>query len=257
LDRLGRAGQTDALRSVSCVENRLPPRAGLEIPAHRLGKPGLEALYGAPAELALDLRGIDRVAAIMTRPVGDEGNQLLPGALARRRIVVEQPAYLAHDIDIPALLAAADIVSLAGDTSLDDQGQRASVILDIEPIAHILAIAVDWQRLSGETPDDHVRDELLGEVIGPVIVRAIGEQRRQPVSLAPGAHQMIRRRLRGCVRRVRRVWRGLGEQALRTERAIALVGRDVVKAEASLRRGIEAAPMTQRFLEQGECSGDI
>src|SRR4029079_5685871 len=112
LDRLGRAGQTDALRSVSCVENRLPPCAALEIPAHRLGKPGLAALDGAPAEFALDLRGIDRVAAIMTRPGGDEGNQLLPGAVARRRIVVEQPADLAHDIDIPAVLAAARSVDI-------------------------------------------------------------------------------------------------------------------------------------------------
>ena len=69
------------------------------------------------------------------------------------------------------------------------------MILDVEPIANILALAVDRQRLSIERLDDHERNEFFRKMIGAVIVRAIGEQGRQPIGLVPGANQMVGGRL--------------------------------------------------------------
>ena len=72
---LGLARQADALGFVASIENGLPPSAILKIPAHRLGKAGLERLLRAPAKLALDLGGIDGIAPVVARPVGDERDQ--------------------------------------------------------------------------------------------------------------------------------------------------------------------------------------
>ena len=65
------------------------------------------------------------------------------------------------------------------------------MVLDIEPISDVVALPIDRQRLSREAPDDHVRNELLREMIGAVIVRAIGQESRKPIGLAPCADEVI------------------------------------------------------------------
>jgi hypothetical protein len=54
----------DAFRLVSTVEDRLPPVAVVEIPAHRLLEPGVEGLSGTPTEFLLDLRSVNGVAPV-------------------------------------------------------------------------------------------------------------------------------------------------------------------------------------------------
>jgi hypothetical protein len=43
----------------------------VEVPAHGLAQAGLEGLLRPPAELALDLARVDRVAPVVAGPVGD------------------------------------------------------------------------------------------------------------------------------------------------------------------------------------------
>ena len=51
-----------------------------------------------------------------------------------------------HDVDIPHLVVSADVVDLADTTAVYDQVDCAAVILNVEPIPHILAVAVNRQR---------------------------------------------------------------------------------------------------------------
>jgi hypothetical protein len=37
------------------------------------------------------------------------------------------------------------------------------MILDEQPVADVLAVAIDRQRRAGEPLDDHVRDQLFGK----------------------------------------------------------------------------------------------
>src|SRR4051794_817612 len=55
---------------------RPPPVFAADIPVDGLGQTAFEAFLGAPTELPLHLRGIDRIAAIMPRAILDEGDQL-------------------------------------------------------------------------------------------------------------------------------------------------------------------------------------
>ena len=105
------------------------------------------------------------------------------------------------------------------------------MIFDVEPVANIPAVPINWKGLAIEAVEEHQGDQLLGKLVGPVVVRAVRDQGGEAIGLVPGPYQMIGGRFR-C--RVRRIWsvRGLfGEEPIRTERAVDLVGRDVKKAE--------------------------
>ena len=108
------------------------------------------------------------------------------------------------------------------------------MVADVEPVAHVPAVAVHGQRLAGERVDDHQRNELFRKLARPVVVRAVGRQRGQSVGVMIGAHQMVGRGLRCGVRTVRRVAASLRERGIvRAERAVHFVGRHVQEAEAS------------------------
>ena len=96
-----------------------------------------------------------------------------------------------------------------------------------------------------------------GEMIGPVVVRAVGGERRQAVGVVPGADQVIGGGLAGRVGRVGLVGRGLGEFARRAQRAEHLVSRDVLEAEAGPRRLVERAPVGQRRFQERVGAGDV
>ena len=83
----------------------------------------------------------------MAGAVGDELDQLLVRTVGRRQ-PVEHVADAPHDIDVAALVAAADIVGLAEPAALGDQVERAGMILDEQPVADILALAIDRQWLA-------------------------------------------------------------------------------------------------------------
>ena len=128
--------------------------------------------------------------------------------------------------------------------------QRARVVLDVEPVAHVGAVAVDGERLFLERVEDHQRDQLLGEVVGPVVVGAIGDDDRKPEGAEPGAGQMVGGGLGGRVGRGGIVGRLLAEGAVGPERAVDLVGGDVQEAEGLRALGRQAHPVGARGLEQ-------
>jgi hypothetical protein len=170
---------------------------------------------------------------------------------------VEQLADRGDDIEIGALAVAADIVALAWPASGQDRVQRAGVVLDIKPVAHIVALAVNRDRLAVQRLQDRQRDQFFGEMVGPVIVRAVAHHSWQPVGLVPGPHQMVGGRLRGGIGRVRLIPAGLPEFAVGPERAEHFVRRDMVKAEAGGAVGGQRAPVIQRLLEQRVGALDI
>ena len=117
------------------------------------------------------------------------------------------------------------------------------MVLDVEPVADILAAAVDGQRTAFPYVVDEERNQLLGKLVGPVVVRAVGHQRRHAVGVVVGPHEVVGRGLRGRIGTVGVVSRPFGEEllavgapSLRTarrigqrQRAVDLVGRDVVE----------------------------
>src|SRR4029077_12180676 len=141
--------EADALGFVAAVENGLPPWPVLQIPGDGLGDPALEILFGTPAQFNFDLRSINGVTPVVAWAIGDKRDQASARSMRGGFQPIEQLADRLHDVQIGALVAASDIVGLAGFAARDHERQRFGMVLDIEPVANLLAVAVDRQRLAG------------------------------------------------------------------------------------------------------------
>ena len=130
------------------------------------------------------------------------------------------------------------------------------MVLDVQPVAHLLPVAVHRQRLAGEGIDDHQRDQLLGEVIGPVVVGAVGGEHRQAVGVVLGAHQVVARGLAsrvGAVRLVRfvSVKAGASGRASRRPRRWRRAGSEAACSAVAM------LPVDAHGFEQAERADDV
>lgn len=190
-------------------------------------------MLGLPAELAAELGGVDRVAAVVA------------GAVAHPVEVVGVPVEGLEDgaqhVDVRPLSVGADEVGLAGAAAGQDGPDGRAVVLGVDPVADVQAVAVEPRARPVDQVRDLARDELLHVLVGPVVVRAVGDRGPDPEGAVPGADQEVGARLRGAVG-ARRAVRGLlGEAGRVVQRQVAvdLVGRDVVVADAVLARGLK------------------
>src|SRR5215469_174028 len=107
------------------------------------------------------------------------------------------------------------------------------MVIDVEPITNVAAVAVDRQFLSANGIDDHKRDEFFWKLIWSVIVGAIRDRHRQTMRVRAGTDEKIAARLARCVWRLRIVSAGLGEwRLIGPKRAEYFIGRYVVESPA-------------------------
>ena len=163
---------------------RAPPGLVLDVPVDRLLEPLGEIGVGRPpAELALELGGVDGVAAVVSGAVGDPVEVL--GVLSHR---LEDHAQ--HG-DVVPLAVGADEVGLPHAALGEDVPDGRGVVLGVDPVADVLALPVEL----GADAVDYVRDlpgdELLHVLVGAVVVGAVGDRGAQAVGAGPGADQHV------------------------------------------------------------------
>ena len=223
----------------------------VDVPAHG----GLQALgqraRRPPADLRAHLRGIDGIAVVVSRPVRHVLHQRAARLVARDG-AIDQIADDLRDIQVAPLFLRADQVLVAHGSEGQHAEQRACMILDMDPVPHIGAAAIDRQLLPLEGADDQGRDELFRKLVRPVVVAAIGDQGRDAEGVAPRRREMVRCRLGRRVGRARIVAAVLVEPSLVAERAIDLVGRDVHQPEIRARRFGEGPHMRAACFQQIE-----
>ena len=111
----------------------------------------------------------------------------------------------------------------------------------VEPVTHILASAVDRYLLAEETLADDERDELLGELVGPVVVRASGPDDWRMVRVNGRLAEKVCRSLGSTVRATRVKRCALHEEAFLAERTVHLVRGDLEHHTFLLPYGIRAS----------------
>ena len=207
----------------------LPPLAVVRVPVDGGLQAGLEVrVRGRPAQFGPQFRGIDRVTAVMARTV------LHP---------VERVLVLSHHLqdhakhgDVVFLAVRADQVGLADPAFGQDRPHTAGMVLSVDPVAHVLAPAVQLRPLALEDVRNLAGNELLHMLVRTVIVAAVGNSGPQAVRAGPRAHQHVGRGLRTRVRAGRMVRGGLREpgRIIQSEVAIHLVRAHVVVADPIL-----------------------
>lgn len=188
-----------------------------------------------PAELALELRAVDGVAAVVAGAVGDPVE--VPGVAPHR---LEDHA---QDRDVVPLAIGADEVRLPHAALGEDVPDGRGVVLGVDPVADVLPLPVELGAHAVDDVGDLPGDELLHVLVGAVVVGAVGDRRAKPVGAGPGAHEHVGAGLGRAVRRGRPVGRLLGELGGVVERQVAvdLVGGDVVVADAVFADGLQQA----------------
>lgn len=73
------------------------------------------------------------------------------------------------------------------------------MIVHIEPVADVAAIAVDGQRLAIQGVEDHVGNELFRELVRAVVIGAIAGDYGQSIGMVPGSDQVVGRGLAGGI----------------------------------------------------------
>ena len=188
-----------------------------------------------PAQLALELGAVDGVAAVVAGAVGDPVEVL---GVAPHRL----QDHAQHG-DVVLLAVGADEVGLPRAALGEDVPDGRGVVLGVDPVADVLAAAVELGADAVDDVRDLPGDELLHVLVGAVVVGAVGDRGAQAVGAGPGAHEHVGARLGARVRAARVVRRLLGELRRIVERQVAvdLVGGDMVVADAVLADGLQQA----------------
>lgn len=215
---------------------RAPPGLVLDVPVdgglQALGEVGVRR---PPAELALELRAVDGVAAVVAGAVGDPVEVLGVAPHGRKDH--------AQDRDVVLLAVGADEVGLPHAALGEDVPDGRGMVLGVDPVADVLALPVELGADAVDDVRDLARDELLHVLVGAVVVGAVGDRGAKAVGAGPGAHEHVGAGLgraigaRGLIRRL------LGELRRVVERQVAvdLVGGDVVVADAVFADGLQQA----------------
>ena len=227
------------LGAVACLGGllgRAPPGLVGDVPVDRLLESlGEVGVRRPPAQLALELGAVDGVAAVVAGAVGDPVEVLGVAAHGRED-------HAQHG-DVVLLAVGADEVGLPHAALREDVPDGRGVVLGVDPVADVLAAAVELRLDAVDDVGDLARDELLHVLVGAVVVGAVGDRGAKPVGAGPGADQHVGGRLGGAVRGARAVRRLLGELGGVVERKVAvdLVGGDVVVADAVFADGLQEA----------------
>ena len=113
----------------------------------------------------------------------------------------------------------------------------------MDPVADVLAAAVELGADAVDDVGDLPGDELLHVLVGAVVVGAVGDRGAQAVGAGPCAHEHVGTRLGGAIGARGLIRRLLGELGGVVERQVAvdLVGGDVVVADAVFADGLQQA----------------
>src|SRR5262249_34857005 len=75
---------------------------------------------------------------------------------------------------------SADVVDLTRPALLQDEIDRAGEVLDVQPVTHLAAVAVDGQLVAVQRVQHHQRDQLLRILAGGGAGRAAGPPPPRP-----------------------------------------------------------------------------
>ena len=173
------------------------PLLMLQIPPHCFLYALLKLKAGLPAEFALELGGVDGVAKVVAGAVGDVGDEVHVLALLTAEKAVDSVDDDLDDVNVLPFVEAADVVCLGNPAVVEDHVNGAGMVVDVQPVADVLALAVDRKWLAVADIVDEKRDELLRKLIRPVVVRAVRHDGRHAVGVMERADKVVARRFRG------------------------------------------------------------
>ena len=147
------------------------------------------------------------------------------------------------NLNILLFVVAADIVSLSQPALFLDHINPFCMIVYIEPVADVLAIAIDREFLALKRIVDNQGDELLWELVRAVVIGAVRDVGREMVRVNVSLYQEVRTCLAGGIGAMGGIGGRLIEiAALLFQGTVHLVRRDMEEFLAFLEAAVLLFP---------------
>ena len=150
----------------------------------------------------------------MPRTISNVSDQVYILTFLATKQAIHSPNHHLDDIDILPLIETTDIISIRNLTLMENHINRTRMILYIQPVAHILTLTIHRQWLAMTDIIDEQRNQLLRELIRTIIIRAVGHNSRQAISIVESTHKVITACLRSRIWRVRHIFQILSKELL-------------------------------------------
>ena len=171
----------------------------------------------------MQLTRVDGIAQVVALAVGDVSYQVhILTFLAAKQTVNGIDQHL-DDVDVLPLVETAYVVGVGNLAIVEYQVDGAGVVLYVQPVAHVLALAVDGQRFAVTYIVDEQRNQFFRELVWAVVVGTVGYNCGHAIGVVECPYEVVAACLRGRIRAVRVVLRFLGKELI----AIHLMGRKV------------------------------
>lgn len=173
--------------AITAVHHGPPPWFIVKIPMQCVRK-SLGKLMGRDiSQLDPDLCLVDRIATVVAQAIGDVGLDTRGRDAASSRSIRKarrQPGIngeglvdgCAKRIDhaqVRQFGTTADIVAFTDFSIAQNQLDAPAVVINIKPIADLLAIAIDGQGAAMQSIHQEQWNELFGKLVGSIIVRTV------------------------------------------------------------------------------------
>ena len=200
------------------------PLLVVEVPSYGLLDALLELQAGLPSELPFEFGGVDGVSHVVSGAVSDVGDEVEVSVLRSSEQPVDGPYEDVYDVDVLPLVESSDVVCLGNESFVEDGVDGARVVLDVEPVTHVLPLSVDGQRAAVPYVVDEERYEFLGELVWSVVVGAVCHDGGHAVGVVECADEVVAAGLACGVGAVRAVLGGLTEELVSVDLVCADVG---------------------------------
>ena len=127
----------------------------------------------------------------MSSAIGYVGDEVEVFAFLSAQQTVNGFNHHFDDVNVLPLIEAADVVSFSNLALVENQVNSAGMVFNIEPVAHIFALAIYRQRLAVAYIIDEKRDEFFRELRRTVIVGSMRHDGGHAVGVVEGTHEVV------------------------------------------------------------------
>ena len=131
----------------------------------------------------------------MAKAVSDVGYKLQGVTLRVAQDAVYGLDHNLDKVDVLPLVETTNVVGLSNLALVEDEVDSTCVVLDIEPVADVLALAIYGQWLTVAYVVDKEWYQLLGELVWTIVIRAVRYNCRHAIGVVVGTHKVIARGL--------------------------------------------------------------
>src|ERR1044072_8852843 len=96
-----------------------------------------------------------------------------------------------NDVDVAPLIPRADVVNSASPPVFERRKDCAAMVVNVDPVAHILSIVVQWNLFVVQRVGDYERQKLLRKLSWSIVIAAARNDRIETEGVMGRAHEMF------------------------------------------------------------------